>query len=207
MTDAPAMDDPSAFTDGENWSGGFYELAIELGHTSDQRLQRALSTLWRAAAIQGCYGRRDREPGEQDVIACTVASLGEFGLLRGTVRLPAGPRIVCGCVAVREDGGPDWLDFFLPMGALARVDRRVGGFPFGRDGSPASLEWRRPIDDWLATIAHAIFGVVGFRLGLIGFEQSGMTSAAELHGRVPAERWAGYLLPADGLPRYEPANR
>jgi hypothetical protein len=201
------MQDPTAFTDDENWNGGFYELAIEIGDTSDKRLQFGLSALWRTARIEGCYGRRDLEPDEQDGVACTVASLTELGHLQGTVQLPGGRRIVCGCVAVREDDGPDWLDFYLPMGALARVDRRIGGFPFGEDGGPGSLAWRRPIDDWLATIGADIFREVDFQLGLIGFELSGTTYARQLNGRAPAERWEGYLLPTDGHLRYQPANR
>src|SRR5688500_16091987 len=38
---AVEMSDPMLYTDEENWSGGLYELAIELGETNDQRLQRA----------------------------------------------------------------------------------------------------------------------------------------------------------------------
>ncbi len=105
------MRDPASFTDDENWHGGFDELAVELGDTDDQQLQLALTALWKAAGIDGCYGRRDREPGEQREVARTVASLAEFGHLRGTVLLPNGHRVVCGCFAVREDDGPDWLDF------------------------------------------------------------------------------------------------
>ena len=55
-----------AFTDAENWSGGFYELALEIGDRDDERLQRALTALWRAAAVTGCYGGRDQEPAGRD---------------------------------------------------------------------------------------------------------------------------------------------
>jgi len=55
-----------AFTTADNWHGGFYELAVEVGATSDGRLERALVTLWRAAGIRECYGSRDREPHELD---------------------------------------------------------------------------------------------------------------------------------------------
>ena len=163
--------------------------------------------IWRAADIEGCYHSRDREPGEQNEIACTVASLTEFPHLRGTVRLPSGHRIVCGCVAVRENNGPDWLDFYLPMEALARVDRRIGGFPFDHNSGQASLAWRRTLDDWLAAIGSDIFREVDFQLGLIGFEMSGNTYSHQLNGTAPAERWAGHLLPTDGSLRYEPANQ
>lgn len=205
--DDPPVHDPTMFTDHANWTGGFYELAIEIGDTSDERLQLALSALWRAAGIEGCYRSRDREPGEQDEIACTVQSLAEFGFLRGTVRLPSGHRIVCGCVAVREENGPDWLDFYLPLGALTRVYQRIGGFPFDQNSGQASLAWRRTLDDWLAAIGTDIFHEVDFQLGLIGFEMSGSTYSHQLNGTAPAERWGGHLLPTDGSLRYEPANQ
>ena len=35
------MIDPASFIDGENWNGGFHELAIEIGPTDDARLGRA----------------------------------------------------------------------------------------------------------------------------------------------------------------------
>jgi hypothetical protein len=201
------MRDPASFTDSENWCGGFYELSLEIGDTSDERLQLALSSLWQAAAVDGCYGDRDREPGEQGEVPCTVPSLVRLGHLLGTVLLPSGHRVVCGCVAVREDDGPDWLDFYLPLGALERVDRRIGGFPFDENSGQASLAWRHSLDRWLATVGTDVFGDVQFRLGLIGFEASGSTCAQQLDGTAPEERWAGYLMPVDASLRFEPANR
>lgn len=203
----PPADDPAAFTDAENWAGGYYELAVELGDTSDERLQRALTELWDAAGIEGCHVRRDREPAEQDEVPRTVASLEEYGHLRGTVVLPSGHRVVCRCVAVREEDGPDWLDFCLPLGALGRTDRRVRGFPFGDDGGEVSLRWRRPLDEWLATVGTKVFRAVPFRLGLIGFETSGRAYAHDLGGTAPAERWEGHLLPSGATVRFDPANR
>ena len=60
------MTDPAAFTDGENWNGGFYELAIELGPTDDDRLDRALVALWQEAGVEGCYGSRWEDPEAQE---------------------------------------------------------------------------------------------------------------------------------------------
>lgn len=86
------MTDPAAFTIADNWHGGYYELAIELGEASDERLGRALATLWRVAVIRGCYGSREREPHEMQTVPCTVRSLDRFGHLRGLVDLPSGVR-------------------------------------------------------------------------------------------------------------------
>lgn len=87
--------------------------------------------------------------------------------------MPNGNRVVCGCTAVREDDGADWLDFLLPLGALGRANPQVGAFPFGDDGGEASLAWRHPIDPWLASIGARVYERVAFELGLIGFEASG----------------------------------
>ncbi len=40
--------------DGENWTGGFYELYLALGPANDDNLDRAVRTLWRAAGVDGC---------------------------------------------------------------------------------------------------------------------------------------------------------
>ncbi len=197
--------DPMACTDAENWTGGFYELSLEIGDRDDERLQRALTALWRAAAITGCYPSRDREPADQIAVPVTVASL-DLGHLRGIARPPLGAPVVCGCFATRVDDAEDWLTLYLPLGALARVDRRVGGFPFGPDGEPRSLTWRTSLDAWLAGVATEVFRHVDFRLGLIGFEVD-HTTAAELGGGVPEPRWNGYLLPVGGQLSYTPANR
>ena len=82
------MADPTAFTDPDNWAGGFYELSLELGERSDERLDRALSVLWREAGIVGCYGERDREPADQVTVPITAASLQRFGQLYGRVSPP-----------------------------------------------------------------------------------------------------------------------
>lgn len=71
----------------------------------------------------------------------------------------------------------------------------------------SALEWRRPLDDWLADIAKRIFQTDPFRIALIGHEVSGDTEAASLGGSVPEQRFISYLLPHDGRLDYAPANR
>lgn len=205
--DTAVVHDPTAFADPENWTGGFYELSLEVGDRDDERLQRGLSALWRAAAITGCYGNPDREPDGQAAVPVTVASLGEFGHLHGVVRPPVCGSVVCGCFSICfDDDHADWLTLYLPLGALARAERRVGSFPFGPDGGPSALIWRASLESWLAEVATEVFRHVDFRLGLIGFEVD-HTTAADLNGVVPEQRWHGYLLPTDGRLRYTPANR
>ncbi|MFG1674673.1 hypothetical protein [Micromonospora sp. NPDC049282] len=199
--------DPAAFTDAENWTGGFYELAIEVGDTDDERLDRVLGALWRAAGIRGCQLDRDREPDESIAVPPARSSVVGSDHLYGRVDLPGGARIVCGVYVTREDRGSDWVDFYLPTGALARVDARLGGFPFFDDGGPRSLDRRRPIDDWLARVGAEMYDDVGFRLRLIGYEVFGDPDVEEPFDRADPPARFGYLFPESTGVRYVPATR
>ncbi|MGW1998454.1 hypothetical protein [Embleya sp. NPDC001921] len=195
------MSAPYAFRTVDNWSGGFYELAIEVGPRSDARLQRVLTAVWSAADVQGCFGDRSREPREQEPVECTVEALARFGHLQGQVRLPTGELVVCGCVAIPEDGadGVDWLDFYIPLGALDRT-----GIVYHESGR--QFYRSRVLDDWLAAVGTEAFRTADFRAGYIGWETSGCTYAATLNGLMPKSRSIGYLLPQDGELRYGAAN-
>lgn len=199
MSHDHAMTSPAAFRDQTNWSGGYYELAIEVGSSDDAQIQAVLSALWSAADVHGCFGQRDHEPEEQDPVPCTVGSLAEFGHLHGQVRLPTGQLVVCGCVAVRGgDESSDWLDFYVPVGALDNAGLAYwDGRPFFRSDVT---------DDWLAAIGKETFTRAAFSLGVVGFEVSGCSDAATLAGQMPKERGIGYLLPEDGTLHYGPAN-
>ncbi|WAZ26144.1 hypothetical protein STRCI_007694 [Streptomyces cinnabarinus] len=193
------MTNPAAFRDRTNWLGGYYELAIEIGSTEDARVEELLRALWAAAEVQGCFGCRDREPEEQESVPCGLGSLAEFGNLYGRVRLPTGEVVVCGCVAIRGgDDSSDWLDFYVPLGALDHAGVAYGGDgPFFRSGV---------LDDWLADIGARAFEGAPFALGVIGFEVSGCAEAATLAGDLPSTRGIGYLVPRGGLLRYGAAN-
>ncbi|MFJ4366644.1 hypothetical protein ACIP4S_21050 [Streptomyces chartreusis] len=193
------MTSPAAFRDQTNWSDGYYELAIEVGSSDDAQIQALLRALWSAADVRGCFGRRDREPEEQDLVPCTVGSLTEFGHLYGQVRLPTGQLVVCGCVAIRGgDESSDWLDFYVPVGAL---DQAGVAYWDGRPFFTSAV-----MDEWLAAIGVEIFKNASFSLGVIGFEVSGCTEASTLAGVLPQTRDIGYLLPQDDVLHYGAAN-
>lgn len=174
------------FTAAHTWSGGFYQLAIELGPRSDERLQAALETIWRYSGLDGPYGNRNVEPSHQPRILPTL----ETGLV-GIATLPQGQRVACGTFTVREDDGPDWIGFYLPIGVL-HTAYDVGAYPFG-DGE-TSRSWRAPLDEWLVRMAAAVFAAVRFPLALVGHEVSGTTYAEEIQSTgVPEERWIGCL--------------
>lgn len=197
------------------WGEGLYELAVEVGSTDDAAVQAVLSALWDAAGARECYGYRDREPEEQDPVPCTVASLKEFGWLFGRVRLPSGRLVACAVMAVRGDteggeggegsgeggrggdDGSDWVDFGVAPGTLERAGVAFQEGPFIRSAEA---------DDWLAGIGVAAFREAPFSLGVIGWNVSGLTDAAEVGGTLPEKRGMGYLLPRDGVLHHGAVN-
>jgi hypothetical protein len=194
--EAPESDRASYLDDPDNWVGGFYELALELGPADDERLDAAIRAVCTHTGVVGWYALGDRRPVAEERLACTWESMARHGQLRGIVQLPSGEQVVCGLVVVREEGGsyePDWLDFYIPLGALGRIDSRVGGYPFGDFAE--SLEWRRQLDDWLADLGRRVYANVPYRLGLVGVEVSGEMYADELASGVPTSRANGLLIP------------
>lgn len=194
------------FTADDAWTGGFYELAIEVGPRSNARLERLLEAIWSEATLDGCYVDRTREPSDQTPLTASLSLLTERRHLLGVATLPSGLRVPCGTVAIREEDGSDWLDLYLPVGALSGLDKRVGGFPF-EEGTGSRL-WREPMDRWLADVAERAFEHVDFSLALIGFEVSGAAHARDLreHG-VPEQRGVCYLLVSEGKLALHSTNR
>lgn len=100
----------------------------------------------------------------------------------------------------------DWLCLGLPMAALARTDRRAGGFPFGADGGETSLTWRKGLDDWLLAIGRTVADEVPVRPAAVGFEPIHDEVAAALQSSDhPASRPWSLFLPG-GDPELLPAT-
>lgn len=195
--------------DDDNWIAGYYELALELGERDDARLEATLQLMRELAKIDGCWALTGLEPSRYEPVSPSLTSLLSFGQLRGSFALPTGERVVCSVVAVREEAeppfyAPDWLALCIPLGALIKVEPRVGGYPFG--SFEGSLQWRRPIDDWLANLGSKVFRATAFRLGLIGMEASGEAYSDRLPDGIPQERSIAYLWPERGEVRYFPAT-
>jgi hypothetical protein len=184
--------------DDENWTGGFYELCLVLGAADDDNLDRAVRSLWHAAGVQGCRVRRADGAGLVDVeLSATV--LREHGHVLGTLALPSGARAVCGGFVSRYND-VDTLELYLPLGALAKVDRRIGGYPFDERSGMKSLIWRAVLDRWLADVAAAIYDDVPFQRAVIGFEVD------EDCDITADRRYAAVLVPTAGGLDYLPAN-
>ena len=167
--------------DEENRSGGWYELALELGTRDEAVVDAAVKALSRVAGVESAGGG-------------------------SVLRLPDGPRVVC-VFAIVGDGedadGPLWVVLGLPMGSLARVDPRFVGYPFGADDGAS---WRRSLDDWLASVAVRVFDDVPFACALVGFDVSGDLTAAELAGGVPEQRHHVGIITVDDGPTYHSAT-
>lgn len=182
------------------WTGGFLELAIQLGARSDARLLAALESLWGHPDVEGCYETRDIEPERQTPLSPDLRSNGQH--LYGIASMPNGSRVPCGTCVIREtDGGPDWLDFYLPMGSLG-LAYPVGAYPFIQEDLGVG-PWLAEVEDWLAAIGTRTFLAVDFQLAIIGHEVLGTVDAVSLQAQgVPAERHVSYLWPTQGQVTY-----
>lgn len=199
------------------WSGGFYELAIELGGRAEEDADARLEAAVRAALAypewDRPFGRSDVEPGEQERLTesgALAVLVGEEsqGHVYGVAGLPDRQCVASGIMVIREEGedAADWLDVYFPVDALAETYPGVGAYPFGPGGVPARATWSDAVNEWLVEVGRRIYAAAPFRFALVGFEASGRQTAAEVEraGGVPAERWDGYLWPEDGEPRWYP---
>jgi hypothetical protein len=174
------------------WSGGFFELALELGSRSDERLRAALCQVWAHPSLNGCYRQRNAEPEAQARVGPTALDLQQHA--HGIADIPRIGRTCCLTIVIREKGGPDWLTLGVPMESLSQAVP-TGAYPF-EDGT--DLSWRLPMYAWLRQVAESVFDSVPFQLGLIDCEVSGDTYAEDVRrDGVPTKRWFGYLWPAN----------
>jgi hypothetical protein len=180
------------FTRQDVWLGSFYELAIELGPRSDERLAAASAAMWRHPALDGPYRDSKREPWEQEVVSPSLAVWHDLVThLYGAAMLPDGQQVASGSVAVREDeSGIDWLDLYIPLRALETIYEI--SYPYDKSWRV----WAEPLDRWFADIGRRIYQEVPFRLGLIGEEVSGLTDASEVAAAgIPNKRKLPLLVP------------
>lgn len=187
------------FTRPDVWTGGSYELAVEVGPRDDEAVRRALQAIWTAPSLDGCFPLADREPHEQARVAIPECTLD--APLHGVARIGSRPPIACRTLVIRYDDGLDWLHLCLPIGALECV-LPVGMFPFDDGGD---LAWRPELDEWLCELARRVFQAVPFRLGFVGWEGGEFddVEAFDASG-VPSERWVGYLVASQGRLQWHP---
>jgi hypothetical protein len=182
------------FTKENIWSGGFYELSIEVGINADEQMRAVLQAICSYPKFEGFYLDLSKEPSEQELTPSTQIIVEEGLQLYGLALMPNGCRIVCGVFIVREESGLDWVNFYIPMKALGEA-YNVGGYPYEQKRS--SDHWQRPVDEWFAELGKHIYSAAPYRLGLIGFEVAGETDSEEVaEAGVPKERYISYLCPS-----------
>lgn len=187
------------------WSGGSYELMLELGPHPYPRNARVLEALWSYPKLEGCYAVRDIEPDQQTQIPYQECGDECYGV----ATLAPSQRVACRASILEDLEGSDWLDLTIDLGALGSV-YPVGGFPFADMENARS--WQEPFDKWLAAIGHYIYSLVPFSYGFVGFEldyglNGSPRNAAEIRKQgIPLDRYAGYLFPVDGQLEWYPAN-
>jgi hypothetical protein len=187
------------------WAGGFWELAVQLGPRSDERLRKAAEAIWAYPLIEGCYMDRDIDPEGQQRLSLSEAALTQLQSgfhIYGVAHFPDNLRLVCGSISIREDeSGIDWLDFYIPQGAVEATDELpMYDFTTGNYWP----QTHQILETWLAELGRYLFAHVPFKLGLVGHEASGEDYAENIvRNGIPASRYYGYLWPEEhGLAFY-----
>lgn len=181
------------------WAGGLYELNLAFTPASDERAEAANAALRAHRTLEDWPEHWHVGPDEQ-------ARRNAFGGWIGVAQLPNGSRVPCQLIWLREEAevGADWMFFGVPIASLGQT-YPVGAFPFA-DGT--SLAWRDEIDAWLIDLATHVFAAAPFRLGLVGWVDSGSIDVEEMRrGSVPDIRWEGYLWPENGTVHWFPPNQ
>lgn len=196
------MTDPA-----DTWTGGCFELAIRLPDLSDDSAGLALSALWSNDALNGCYLRNDTGFSEQSRLAPSGVPLN--AKCYGSAALPGGKLCLCGSYLNRyryDDEESDWLEFFLPVGALEKT-YPTAGYPFGDIDAREESGWLAELHSWLAGIAGRVFQEVRFPLGFTGWEVAYLELAADPEALLNGERADGILLAVGEKLHWHPPTR
>jgi hypothetical protein len=190
------------FTLPDVWSGGDFELSIQLGPHDNVKLGRALTALWSHPTLVGCYLENTKDPTQQRRVSPETQPL--VSQLFGTATAPNGCTVVCASLPMRYETGTDYLYFSVPLGSMGRA-YEMGGYPFS---DCLDSEWPTVVSEWYRDIGEAVYDAAGFQLAVIGHEVDPGVSLAQIERNgVPDERWDGYLYPEDQLLCWYPPNR
>lgn len=159
------------YLDDENWRGSFYELSLELDSSGDDStVLRALQVLWNQPELRGPWVEKSSFGLDPNPVTVSTEGVRLYGCLT----LDDGVELGCASYVVRAQGEPDWLDLSIPTGMLSL--RYSASYPLDLATTPGLAQLERQ----LVKISARIFDAVPIRLGLLGEEASGLTSAAEL---------------------------
>ncbi|WP_157463580.1 hypothetical protein [Deinococcus pimensis] len=158
----------NVFTVPDARSGGYFELALELGPPNDARLRTAFEVLWSHPDVESVYVEQEREPDVQPWLrAHYVDPLAQSA--RGLVRFADLVVVPCAVRVVREEGGADRLNFPFPAAALGRAFPEAGNAFWDPEEARSTHDVQvQRVEAWLAGFGQRVFARVPFRLGLIG---------------------------------------
>jgi hypothetical protein len=184
------LGNPTDRSEDGDWRGGYYELSIKLGPSDDARLDAALTALWDAAGLSDPSPSDRRDALRSVETAGVSAELLLVGPLDAVAMIRGLGTTLCAVTLVREHPEDstserrctDWLDLCMPLGALSKIDARVGAYPF--DDTTSSRSWREPIERWFEDVGRAVFGSAPYIHAVTGFEVSGMEPSEIEPGRM-----------------------
>ncbi|MBP8252343.1 MAG: hypothetical protein KAX40_08245 [Herpetosiphon sp.] len=175
------------FTQTDMWSGGFYELLIEL--PASQSVGQFLSFLWQQPQLSGCYHHRQVEPEQQPLFdAITIPTEGH---LYGIATFDDGLSCACGTYTTFFDHEQTWwIGLYLPLGALSIYP--IGGYPF--ETTPQLATVLQNLNAWLYQIAQNLYEHSAFNIAVIGFDPDISQTKKIIEQEIPTERWDGILI-------------
>lgn len=195
--------DTSIFQHSKNWSGTYYELALELGPTGDDdRLLSALRFLWQQPQLRGPWACREDFGKPAAPLSITSRMWPSH---YGIMQLEGGKELGCMTGVIREEDGSDWLDLCIPTNMLELV------FDVAYPLEVEFNAWKAGVDKVFTDIAAAVFADCPFLVGLVGEEVSGNTDSMMVDDPypgtmlLPRATWASLEQPrpaveiADGL--------
>ncbi|CAG0928197.1 hypothetical protein TFLX_00793 [Thermoflexales bacterium] len=182
------------FTRDDAWSGGFYELVLELPESSAIGAKNALAQLWSYSSLTGCFLRRDIEPANQPQVS--PLDIENEGHWYGIATLPNGKTSVCGSFWGDYQASGCWLTWYLPLGSLGTA-YPVRAYPFNLKTEPSPEPWINEISTWLKDIAISIYPQLRFKLAIIGYEVDFFEVKAKLNEGIPSQRWESLLIPSE----------
>jgi hypothetical protein len=195
--------------DEDAWLGGFYELSMELGARSDERLLAAAEALWSHPALEGPYAERNVARDRQERVGVERLLVdGEH--VYGVATLPGDVKTPAGSLAFRDDpGATDNLSLYLPLGGLSEAGLDTDSYPW--DEETSAHAWIGPLEEWLVEVAKWVFARVPFEFAAVGFEVNPDPAAVErwrTEGLPPPdEQPYGILWPAGQRLDWHPLPR
>lgn len=166
--------DYTEYTEPETWSGGYYELSIEIPFDEKGAgLNQALYALKNLDIFNGFWERPQDYQSESLALPLILEKDCVIGLY-GLVMLSDGNTLPCLISIIRSEGQSNWLDISIPQSAMAQV------YPYEYPPTAEHNPWLLYVNNMFIEIAESVYRHSPFLLALVGEEISGHTNHKEL---------------------------